>query len=111
MSKLTHSENGIVLLQGQMVDLTTVVKLATQVRKIRCRLSRRPVFGDQDCIVFVQFDDKIVWIARIPLRSIDGGSQSEGGLLRERYECMIATIEYVATHTTLPVPRVHQFDL
>ena len=82
-------------------------------RGIRCRLSRRPTIGDQDWIIFVQFADNIEWIARIPRSLYKDYPQLDfgGALFRERYECMIATIEYVATNTTLPVPRVHRFDL
>lgn len=96
-------------MEGQMMDLTIVVKLATQARNIRCQLSRRPVLGDHDWIIFVQFVDKIEWIARIP-RQADK-LKFDGVRFTERYECMISTIEYVGTHTTLPVPIVHQFDL
>ena len=113
LGKKHETESNIILLQGQKTDLTAVVNLVKQARGIRCRLSRRPITGDHDWIIFVQFADNIEWIARLPQRShkSQGKWDFGGELFCERYECMIATIEYVATHTTLPVPRVHQFDL
>ena len=106
-------ESNIVILYGQKIDLSVIVKLATEARGIQCHLSRRPVFGDHDWIIFVQFVDNIEWIARVPLRSRKSQPQLDfhSPLFKERYECLIATIEYVATHTTLPVPRVHKYDL
>lgn len=105
----SEGDNNVVLLDGQLMDLTAVVKIASEVRKIQCRISRRPVLGDHDWIIFVQFVDNIEWIARIPRRS--RRMSFDTAQFKERYECMIATVEYVAINTTLPVPRVHQFDL
>ena len=102
-----------VLLQGQQTDLSLVVKLMTEVRGMQCRLSKRPVFGDHDWIIYVQFADSIEWIARVPLRSHKELPQLDfaSPLFRARYECMVQTLEFVATNTTLPVPRVHKYDL
>lgn len=115
MSTLRKHETNtnIVLLEGKEINLSSVIELATDVRRLRCRLSRRPVFGDHDWIIFVQFIDNMEWVARVPLRSHKDRPQQEfdSPLFKERYECMIATIDYVATHTTLPVPRVHSYDL
>ena len=102
------------MLQGQAIDLTSVVKLAGDCRRgLKCSLSRRPIFGDHDWIIFLTFQDNVEWIARIPLKSHRRQPQLpfESPLFKQRYECMIATIEYVATHTMLPVPRVHRYDL
>jgi hypothetical protein len=106
-------KSNLVMLQDQEIDLTSVVKLAGDARGMKCCLSRRPVFGDHDWIIFLLFQDNVEWIARIPLRSHRRAPQLplDSPLFKERYECMIATIEYVATNTTLPVPRVHDYDL
>jgi hypothetical protein len=89
------------------------VKLAGDTRGVRCCLSRRPVFGEQDWIIFLLFQDNVEWVARIPLKSHKRNPQLpfDSPLFKARYECMIATSEYVATHTTLPVARVHRYDL
>ena len=106
-------KSNVVLLQQQEIDLTSIVKLAGDVRGMKCCLSRRPIFGDHDWIIFVMFQDNVEWVARIPLRPHRRQPQLpfDSSLFKERYECMIATVEYVATHTTLPVPRIHQYDL
>src|SRR5579862_8457310 len=80
-----------VILQGQQTDLSLVVKLMTQVRGMQCQLSKRPVFGDHDWIIFVQFADGIEWIARVPLRSHKEQPQLdfESPLFKARYECMV----------------------
>jgi hypothetical protein len=102
-----------VLLEGQKTNLTLVVNLIAKARGMDCQLSRRPVFGAHDWIIFVQFEDKLEWVARIPLRSHDNRRQLpfDSELFKERYECMIATIDYVANHTHIPVPRIHHYDL
>jgi len=102
-----------VLLEGQRTDLTLVVDLATSVRGIPCHLSRRPVFGDHDWIIFLGFKDGIEWVARIPLRHHQDFPQLqfETPEFRDKYECMISTMEYVGAHTTLPVARIHRYDL
>jgi Phosphotransferase enzyme family len=114
-SVLEKSEikSNTVLLGGQQTDLSLVVKLMTETRGMQCKLSRRPVFGDHDWIIFVQYADNIEWIARVPLRPHKERPQLDFGspLFKARYECMMHTIEYVAANTTLPVPRVHKYDL
>ena len=101
------------LLEGQRTDLTLVVDLVTSARGIPCRLSRRPVFGAHDWIIFLAFKDGIEWVARIPLRHHKDFPQLgfDTPEFRDKYECMISTIEYVGSHTTLPVPRIQKYDL
>lgn len=106
-------KTNVVVLQGQQTDLSLVVKLMTEVRGMQCRLCKRPVFGDHDWIIFVQFADGIEWVARVPLRSHKEEPQIDfaSPLFRARYECMIQTIEYVGLNTTIPVPRIQKYDL
>ena len=106
-------KTNVVLLEGQRTDLTLVVDLVSSARGIPCHLSRRPVFGDHDWIIFLAFKDGIEWVARIPLRHHENHPQLtfDSPEFKDKYECMISTLEYVVSHTTLPVPRIQRYDL
>ena len=92
------------------IDLEAIVELATLVRGMECGISRDPHCEGLDWIGFVQFLDNIEWTVRLPKPRFPD-SLYDAETFRKRCESMIATIECVATRTTLPVPRIHQFDL
>jgi len=95
------------------IDQEAIVELATLMRGMECGISRDPNCEGLDWIGFVQFVDDIEWTVRLPKPGFPNPSSQayDAETFRKRYESMIATIECVATRTTLPVPRVHQFDL
>lgn len=59
------------------------------------------------------FDDLVEWVARVPLKTNKQHPQLEfkSEAFYQRYESMLATMEYVRLKTKIPVPRVHHYDL
>jgi hypothetical protein len=95
------------------IDRDAIVELATRTRGIECRISREPHSAGNDWIGFVQFLDDIEWIVRLPKPRLSNSSSSRAystETFQNRCKSIVATIECVATRTTLPVPRVHHFD-
>lgn len=59
--------------------------------------------GFDNVVLEVSFSDDVYWVARIPHRAFDDGHRIS--MLSE-----IATMKIILQHTTIPVPRVFDFD-
>ncbi|KAH9879334.1 hypothetical protein J1614_002773 [Plenodomus biglobosus] len=60
--------------------------------------------GFNNLVLELAFSDNIHWLARIPYRTIDGNTQTS--LLSE-----IATMNIVRQRTSIPIPRIFEFDI
>jgi len=65
--------------------------------------------GSSNLVAFIDFDDGVTWVARMPLQSSFMLSL-EHTKFHEHMESMITTMEYVAQTTSVPVPSVLAWD-
>jgi Phosphotransferase enzyme family len=111
----TVGDNGradTAIFDNSEIDVGAIVDLATRIRGIECRIFREPHNEGFCWIGFLQFVDKIEWTVRLPKpRLSDSDKTYNAATFHERCATMVAALEYVGTRTTLPVPRIHHFDL
>ncbi|KAF5009190.1 hypothetical protein FDECE_4555 [Fusarium decemcellulare] len=60
--------------------------------------------GFNNLVLEVAFSDNVYWIARIPHQVLDDGAKTS--MLSE-----IATMKIIQKHTTIPIPRVFDFEV
>ncbi|KAK4232135.1 kinase-like domain-containing protein [Podospora fimiseda] len=60
--------------------------------------------GYNNVVLKITFSDDICWVARIPYRTIDDSTKTS--LLSE-----IATMNFVRQRTSIPIPRIFEFDI
>ncbi|KAJ3544977.1 hypothetical protein NM208_g2752 [Fusarium decemcellulare] len=60
--------------------------------------------GFNNLVLEVAFSDNVYWIARIPHQVLDDGARTS--MLSE-----IATMKIIQKHTTIPIPRVFDFEV
>jgi Phosphotransferase enzyme family len=111
----TAGDNGqadAAIFDDSVIDGAAIVDLATRIRGIECRIFREPHTEGFCWIGFLQFIDQIEWTVRLPKpRLSDSDTTYNAATFRERCATMIVALECVGTRTTLPVPRIHDFDL
>ncbi|TAQ89082.1 hypothetical protein B7494_g2604 [Chlorociboria aeruginascens] len=85
------------------IDPDAVCKLASQHNSSKtCHMFRDPVNGSYNVCYFVEFEDGTKWVVRIPLEpSISN--------VWDKVQSEVATIRYLQTKTTIPVPYIYAF--
>ncbi|GBE85653.1 hypothetical protein SCP_0801730 [Sparassis crispa] len=73
---------------------------------------RDPLWGGYNVVRFLHLDnaDKTVIVARVPHRPSKGYTTEHSRALSNRISSEVATMEYVATYTRIPIPRVLHFS-
>jgi len=90
-----------------LVNFASLCQNASSLRKMPCAYNADVyTFGGVNIIFELQFDDGVVWIARLrrpdeqsPISGIDFVLESE-----------VATIGFLQRNTTLPIPEVFHHD-
>ncbi|KAK1765978.1 hypothetical protein QBC33DRAFT_579267 [Phialemonium atrogriseum] len=92
--------------QGSQFNVDALVTLAGALRNqpCTCDISKPPTAGSMNWAVIVAFDDGVEWIFRSP----HSGMRA---FFDEKTACKllsseVATLEYIRSHTTVPVPEV-----
>jgi len=97
--------------QLESIDLDKLTRIATELTNgAECMaLESMTRIGSKNIIIFLAFDDEknTRWIARF---SLLGRQASDNSCLAEAIESMVVTMQYVADHTSIPVPKVHHWD-
>ncbi|ATY61978.1 kinase-like domain [Cordyceps militaris] len=90
------------------LNVVAVVKLAASLRgqrRVTCRIVGAPLYGSFNKVVMVAFDDGLTWAFRTPRH--DGAGQSlPPEVLGDLIGSEVATLNFLARHSALPVPRV-----
>jgi hypothetical protein len=99
------------LKEKDSLNIWGLCKIASVVRNgIPCVCDSHGVqIGSSNLLIYLEFDDNTVWVARLPLQTASP-LPFDHPAFRESMESMIATIEYVACNTTIPVPCIHAWD-
>ena len=98
------------LREKDSLNLWGLCKLASAARNdIPCACDPHTIhIGSSNLIVSIEFSDNITWIARLPFQATSIPFDSVTFV--EFMESTITTMEYVATHTKIPLPKVHRWD-
>lgn len=90
-------------------SLEALLTLASSLRNrpCTCDMSKPPMSGSMNWAIIVTFDDGVDWILRSPHSGIRA-------VIDETYACKMlaseaATIRYIRSHTSVPVPEVFAF--
>ncbi|KAH6715938.1 hypothetical protein BKA61DRAFT_631473 [Leptodontidium sp. MPI-SDFR-AT-0119] len=85
------------------IDPSKVCSLASRHNGFKpCRIFQEIVNGSYNVRFFVEFDDSVKWVVRIP-------SESSVHNAWDKVQSDVATIRYLEANTTIPVPRIHAF--
>ncbi|KAG5301146.1 RNase H domain-containing protein [Histoplasma ohiense] len=76
-------------------------------RSCSCDATQAPADGSLYWAVFVVFDDGVEWVFRSPRR--DGAIRSME-TIRELLASEVATLKYISSHSTIPVPEVYAYS-
>ncbi|GAB1311527.1 hypothetical protein MFIFM68171_01737 [Madurella fahalii] len=92
-------------------DLDALLALASRLRRhpCSCDISKPPLAGSLNWVVFVSFDDGISWAFRSPhsgRRAFLGEACTSRMIASE-----VATLRYIGTHTSIPVPEVFAYSI
>ncbi|KAJ6782446.1 hypothetical protein PWT90_10367 [Aphanocladium album] len=92
-------------------DLDAVVSLARSKRErpIGCRVEGKPLIGSFNRVVMLRFDDGTKWVFRTPRRERTG-QNLPSSLLSKLIASETATLNFLASHSTIPVPKVIDYD-
>ncbi|KAJ4482347.1 hypothetical protein J3R30DRAFT_3458608 [Lentinula aciculospora] len=91
-------------------------RIASSIRQIRCFLVDRDdiSIGKRNVVFFLRFEDGAEWAARLrnPIKQADPAHNRETSRQLETasMESEIATITFIRTQTTIPVPAVLGYD-
>jgi hypothetical protein len=93
------------------INVWGLCKIASAKRKgCHCVCDRESIhIGSSFLVAFVDFDDGVTWVARMPLQSSFSISLDHS-VFREHMASMVATMEFVAQRTTVPVSAIHAWD-
>ncbi|KAK0632513.1 hypothetical protein B0T14DRAFT_550025 [Immersiella caudata] len=85
------------------INPNDICKLASRHNSSKtCRIFRDPVNGSYDVSYFVEFEDGTKWVVRIPLEPYICN-------VWDKVQSEVATVRYLQTNTTIPVPYIHAF--
>ncbi|KAM3468169.1 hypothetical protein MY5147_008198 [Beauveria neobassiana] len=89
------------------LNIIAVVKLAMSLRDPPCmaQIEGPPLLGSFNKVVIVKFDDDLKWAFRTP-RPDGAGKGLPAVLLCELMRSEVATLDYLARYSSIPVPRV-----
>ncbi|KAM3554453.1 hypothetical protein ARSEF4850_006447 [Beauveria asiatica] len=89
------------------LNIIAVVQLAMSLREPPCmaHVEGPPLFGSFNKVVIVKFDDDLKWAFRTP-RPDGAGRSFPTELVRELMRSEVATLDYLARYSSIPVPRV-----
>ena len=83
------------------INLVSLCRIASTLRSgIESHISERFIFGTENVIREIVFEDGVVWIARCYFRPV------HRGMVRSE----VATMRHVKKHTTIPVPEVFAYS-
>lgn len=91
-------------------NLQALRSLANELRpghSCACDVSQRPKKGGYDWAIFLDFNDGVQWVFRVPLES--RGTMIPPDLGAELIRSEVATMKYVAMNTDIPVPAVFAY--
>ena len=98
--------------QFKSIDVEVLCAIAAKLKGANCNLlPELTCIGASNLVVFLAFDDEKAsrWTARFPLLGLCGLTD-DAALLAEKIESMVTTMQYVAKHTTIPVPTIYHWD-
>ncbi|KAM3514405.1 hypothetical protein MY11210_001959 [Beauveria gryllotalpidicola] len=89
------------------LNVVAVVKLAMSLRERPCmaQIEGAPLLGSFNKVVIVKFDDDLKWAFRTP-RPDGVGKSLPAVLVCELMRSEVATLDYLARYSSIPVPRV-----
>ncbi|KAJ3472034.1 hypothetical protein NLG97_g11346 [Lecanicillium saksenae] len=93
-------------------DLDAVIKLARSKREqqsIGCRAEGKPLCGSFNRVVMLRFEDGARWVFRTPRRERTG-QNLPGPLLSRLIASEAATLNFLASHSAVPVPKVIDYE-
>ncbi|KAI4223183.1 MAG: hypothetical protein L6R36_005624 [Xanthoria steineri] len=90
-------------------DHLTLCQLASDLRgglSCSCDLSQNPRGGGFNWVIFITFTDGVEWVLRVPRTGLEYLSDT---IIASLLTSEAATLKYIKTHTTLPVPDVFSY--
>jgi hypothetical protein len=93
------------------VDIGVLQHLASQHRGwVPCKCHHSGDYGSYNIVFFIEFDDGVTWVARLPMRRHAMRSLDDP-LSQDTMSSVIATMQFVFQHTSIPVPEVYSYDV
>lgn len=117
-SSIEYDDTGAIIYresirQRRTIDLQKLTQLASKVKgNGNCEvLQGMTQIGGSNIIMFLAFDDDAAtrWVARFPTIG-PLGLTPDYEMLSKLIESMIVTMDFVSTHTSLPVPAIHHWS-
>ena len=91
-------------------NLKSNITIASQSQRLTCAIDKsRFAVGYNNVVFRVEFSDASQWIARVRLP--DDESTNERDLVETSIMSEIATIKLIASRTSIPVPKIHNFEV
>lgn len=86
-----------------------LISLAESLRQTPCTCddTKRPFSGSLNWAIELCFDDDVHWIFRSPRSSQSSGTTAE--FASQLLASEAATLKYIRTHTSIPVPEVFHY--
>ena len=101
-SELNTREEEEIILFHNKINIRALVDICMTKREnaVGCTISERFTCGTENVLKEIVFEDGVIWVARLPIK-------------KHPPECIrseVITMEYVQSHTTIPIPRVLGYD-
>lgn len=93
-------------------DVKAVCNLASELRKghsCSCPLTQKPDKGSYNWVIFLDFDDGVQWVFRVPFDNPKIPTVIPPDVCANLIRSEVATMEYVAMNTDIPVPTVYSY--
>ena len=90
------------------VDWNVIASIACRLFEVSdCRWGSQ-LCGGYNVVRFLHMDDKnsTVLVVRVPYRPEEGWTAQNSKIFASRLSSEVATMQYVRTHTSIPIPRV-----
>lgn len=106
-----HNElHKIVEEEHQSIDDRALGEIASHHRGgMLCQVWPESVAGGYNLIYYILFEDKQVWVARLPLRA-RALRPLEDPLAQDAIESMVVTMRFLDERSSIPVPKVYAYD-
>ncbi|OAA71480.1 Protein kinase-like domain protein [Cordyceps fumosorosea ARSEF 2679] len=95
------------------LNVAAVLDLAASLRPgpcTACQVMGTPLYGSFNKVLIVRFDDGLKWIFRTPRRD-KNGQNLPPRLLKALIGSEVTTLNFLARHSTVPVPRVLAYSV
>ena len=90
-------------------DLKSNITIASQSQRLTCAIDKsRFAVGYNNVVFEIAFSDASQWIARVRLPDDE---PNETDLVETSIMSEIATIKLIASRTSIPVPKIHSFEV